>query len=98
MSVCLNHSPLSTHTHTHTHTHLHSFPQDTYKLAKHLVGKICYVEWPYLVEAKVVAISDGKTKYYHDGGHKSRARIVEHVLTEGEVKQWKEEEMIISRQ
>ena len=73
--------------------------QDMYKLAKLVVGKVRYVGWPYLVEAKVHAIGDGKTKYYQDSGsHKSRAKIVEHVMSEKEMKQWREDETAIHRQ
>ena len=72
--------------------------QDTYKLAKLLVGKVTYVGWPHLVEAKVSAISDGKTKYYQDSiHHKSRVKIVEHVMTESEIRKWREEERVIHR-
>lgn len=72
--------------------------QDTYKLAKLLVGKLRYVGWPYLVEAKIHAISDGKTKYYQDSSHhKSRVKIVEHVMSESEIKKWKEDEKVIYR-
>ena len=53
--------------------------------------------WPYLAEAKVSAISDRKTRYYHDPAHKSRVKVVERVLSEGDVKQWKEEETAVAR-
>ena len=53
--------------------------------------------WPYLAEARVSAISDRKTRYYHDPAHKSRVKVVERVLSEGDVKQWKEEETAVAR-
>ena len=73
--------------------------QDMYKLAKLIVGKVRQVGWPYLVEAKVHAIADRKTKYYQDSGsHKSRVKIVEHVMSEKERKQWSEDETALYRQ
>ena len=35
-------------------------------LANELVGKTCYVGWPYLVEAKVWGLSDGQHWYVRD--------------------------------
>ena len=35
-------------------------------LANELVGKTCYVGWPYLIEAKVRGLSDGQHWYVHD--------------------------------
>lgn len=32
-------------------------------MAKELVGGTLYVGWPYLAEAKVCAVSDGREKY-----------------------------------
>ena len=34
-------------------------------MAQELVGKTLFVDWPYLVEAKVCAVSDGREKYFH---------------------------------
>lgn len=39
-------------------------PQDCYSLAQELVGRTLYVGWPYLAEAKVCAVSDGREKYH----------------------------------
>ena len=39
-------------------------------LANELVGKTCYVGWPYLVEAKVWGLSDGQYWCGHDYLHK----------------------------
>ena len=63
-----------------------------------MVGDVCYVGWPYLVEAKVYALSDGKTKYYQDSGCRSKVKIVECVLKEAEIKSWREEKNIASRE
>ena len=35
-------------------------------LADELVGKTCYIEWPYLVEAKVMGLSDRQHWYVCD--------------------------------
>ncbi len=33
-------------------------------MAQELVGRTLYVGWPYLAEAKVCAVSDGREKYH----------------------------------
>uniref|UniRef100_A0AAG5CS45 Uncharacterized protein n=1 Tax=Anopheles atroparvus TaxID=41427 RepID=A0AAG5CS45_ANOAO len=38
-------------------------PPDTAALAKRLLGKIVYVSWPHLLEAKVVRVADNKSTY-----------------------------------
>ena len=38
--------------------------QNLQKLAEDLIGQIVYVGWPYLTEAMVHSISDGKVQYY----------------------------------
>ena len=57
--------------HTHTHPYLpfprpdlfQSDPHQLNKIAKELIGSVCYVGWPHLVEAKVVAVSTSTTKW-----------------------------------
>ena len=31
-------------------------------MAKEVVGSVCYVGWPYLVEARIQGVSDGKRR------------------------------------
>ena len=38
------------------------FVQNIKDLAEEMIGKTCYVGWPYLVEAKVLSLSDSKTR------------------------------------
>ena len=40
-------------------------------LAKDLIGKTIYVDWPYLNEAMVHSISDGAVQYYQVSETKS---------------------------
>ena len=75
-----------------------SISQDLYKLANDLIGSQCYVGWPYLTEAKVHALSDGKTKYYADPLSRSKVKVVTHVLNEKEIAQWSADAMVVTRQ
>ena len=43
-----------------------SLLQDVFKLAEQLVGRACYVGWPYLEEAMVWAVSDGRSSFYQE--------------------------------
>ena len=70
-SFWLLHPPPPPPTHTHAHPYLpfpwpdlfQSDPQQLNKIAKELIGSVCYVGWPHLVEAKVVAVSTSTTKW-----------------------------------
>ena len=47
---------------TPPHGLFQSGPQQLKKTAKELIGSVCHVGWPHLVEAKVVAVSSSTTK------------------------------------
>ena len=57
-------------------------------MAAELVGKQCYVGWPYLVESKVHAVCDGVMKYYGNSLGGSKVKIGSHTLKEKEIFQW----------
>ena len=40
-----------------------SYVQNLHNLARQLIGKVVYIGWPYLTEAKVHSISDGVVEY-----------------------------------
>lgn len=63
----------------------------TVVLAQDLIGKTCYVGWPYMVEAKVWGVSDEVTSYQcSDAGNGKRLKIVDITMSPEEVKLWKE--------
>jgi 5'-3' exoribonuclease 1 len=66
-------------------------------LASELVGRQCYVGWPYLTESKVHAVSDGVMRYTADPLGRSKVNILSHTLKEKEVVQWNADTTQVSR-
>ena len=58
---------------------VHIFHQDIQRLAQSLVGQTAHVEWPYLVEAKVVSVANDTVKYFLDKDTRQlKSELVEH--------------------
>ncbi|XP_066932891.1 5'-3' exoribonuclease 1-like isoform X3 [Clytia hemisphaerica] len=53
--------------------------EDFQRLAQSLVGQSAHVEWPYLVEAKVVSVANDSVKYFMDNETRQlTSELVEH--------------------
>ena len=70
--------------------------------ARRLLGKSVFVNWPHMEEAKVVAVSDGKTKFHlHEqvsGSYGSRHKFARKELTEVEIQEFDSELLNIHEQ
>jgi hypothetical protein len=80
--------------------------KDILEISKELLGKICYVKWPYLTEGRVWALSDGQYTYFDEkrkydirgGGRNTKVIVSKRKLLTQEEELWKSTVVRLNRE